>query len=179
MDLSYRWRILVDYYCKQCGGGFSSSKPDPQFCSHKCYIDYAREEMADRARALWGCPEFRSKIQSARQAAGYPDTNRPEAVAKRKMRTACKNWIRRSLFPKNGACSSTILGYTANELKVYIESKFQEGMSWLNYGDWEVDHIFPVSRFPIGTPVAVVNALENLQPLWTPENRRKGNQVPV
>jgi len=35
-----------------------------------------------------------------------------------------------------------------------------------NYGEWHIDHIYPVSKFDKDTPTNIVNALNNLQPLW-------------
>ena len=59
-----------------------------------------------------------------------------------------------------------LLGYSAIELKGYITKLFTESMTWDNYGEWHIDHIKPVSSFPIETSMNVVNALSNLQPLW-------------
>jgi len=39
-------------------------------------------------------------------------------------------------------------------------------MSWENHGEWHIDHIKPVSSFDKDTPMNIVNALSNLQPLW-------------
>lgn len=69
-----------------------------------------------------------------------------------------------------------LLGYSAIQLKEYIESLFTEGMSWDNYGEWHLDHIKPVSSYDCETPVEVVNSLENLQPLWAFDNLSKGNK---
>jgi hypothetical protein len=69
-----------------------------------------------------------------------------------------------------------LLGYSAIELKEYIESLFVEDMSWDNYGEWHIDHIKPVSSYDSDTPVDVVNNLENLQPLWAFDNLSKGNK---
>lgn len=64
--------------------------------------------------------------------------------------------------------SSTIdlLGYSYKELKEHITSLFTDGMSWDNYGEWHIDHVKPLSSFDDNTPIHVVNALSNLQPLW-------------
>lgn len=70
-----------------------------------------------------------------------------------------------------------LLGYSAIQLKEYIESLFTEGMSWDNYGEWHIDHIKPVSSYGSDTPVDVVNSLENLQPLWAFDNLSKGNKI--
>lgn len=69
-----------------------------------------------------------------------------------------------------------ILGYTAKDLRKHLESKFLPGMSWKNRSEWHIDHIKPVSAFitdGINDP-AIINALDNLQPLWAEDNMRKG-----
>lgn len=167
---AHRWRILIEHCCEQCGNGFSSEKPNPRFCSHTCYLEYNKTGLGQRASALWTDPEFKLKIQTARRQAGYPDTNRPEAVARRKLRAAAKNAVHRCL---RGHGVFRLLGYTVEQFKTAIEAKFTAGMSWKNYGLWEIDHKRPISNFPTGAPVAVINALENLQPLWKAENRSK------
>lgn len=67
------------------------------------------------------------------------------------------------------------LGYSAIELKRHLESLFTEGMSWNNQGQWHIDHIKPVSKFDPETPMNVVNALSNLQPLWGSDNIKKSD----
>ena len=72
------------------------------------------------------------------------------------------------------------LGYSIDELREHLESRFQEGMSWDNHGrdGWHIDHVKPVSMFDYNS----VNdsgfrecwALANLQPLWAADNIRKG-----
>ena len=59
-----------------------------------------------------------------------------------------------------------LLGYSALDLKNYITTLFTDGMSWDNHGEWHIDHIKPVSSFDPETPMNIVNALSNLQPLW-------------
>lgn len=62
------------------------------------------------------------------------------------------------------------LGCTYDFLKSHIEENFTTGMSWDNYGDWEIDHIFPVSK-------GGSFHYSNLQPLWKEDNRKKGNRL--
>jgi len=63
-----------------------------------------------------------------------------------------------------------LLGYSAIQLKEYIENLFTEGITWENYGEWHIDHIKMVSTFDPETPMNIVNALENLRPLWAKDN---------
>jgi hypothetical protein len=69
-----------------------------------------------------------------------------------------------------------MLGYSAEDLKKHIESLFLEGMSWENWGKWEIDHIKPVSSFDKTTDTKIVNDLNNLQPLWKSDNIKKGTK---
>lgn len=79
--------------------------------------------------------------------------------------------------PKYGR-THELIGYTNEELVSHIESLFKDGMTWGNYGDWEIDHIKPVSLFVKEgeTDPSVINHLTNLQPLWKDENRTKGSK---
>jgi hypothetical protein len=74
---------------------------------------------------------------------------------------------------------SVVIGCTQQELKTYIEKQFTSGMTWDNFGEWQVDHIIPVS---IATTIEELNTLchyTNLQPLWAKDNRNKGASLPV
>ncbi len=51
-------------------------------------------------------------------------------------------------------------------------------MSWDNYGinGWELDHIYPLSRFDLSkeSEQKIACHWSNQQPLWASENRSKG-----
>jgi len=70
------------------------------------------------------------------------------------------------------------LGCTVDQLKLHLESKFQPGMSWDNYGKsgWHIDHIKPLSSFNLQDRVQLQQAVHytNLQPLWASDNLKKG-----
>jgi hypothetical protein len=70
-----------------------------------------------------------------------------------------------------------LLGYSAQDLKEHLESKFLEGMSWNNRSEWHIDHIIPVSSFNKSEKMSVVNSLDNLQPLWAKDNLSKGSKI--
>jgi IS30 family transposase len=62
-------------------------------------------------------------------------------------------------------------------LRIHIEKQFKEGMSWDNYGEWEIDHIVPL-KYQNPTLEQLVERFHytNLQPLWATENRSKSNK---
>lgn len=69
-----------------------------------------------------------------------------------------------------------ILGCTLNEAKNYIESLFEEGMSWENHGEWHVDHIRPVASIDPDNEedIKQVSSIFNLRPMWAIDNILKG-----
>jgi len=71
-----------------------------------------------------------------------------------------------------------LLGCTIEELRVYIEKQFVEGMTWENWSQfgWHLDHILPLSSFNLSDPDQLKKACHftNLQPLWWRDNIIKG-----
>jgi hypothetical protein len=69
------------------------------------------------------------------------------------------------------------LGCSIEDFKTYITTKFSPGMTWDNYGEWELDHIIPLSRFNLTDRNQLLMALNytNYQPLWKIDNIRKGD----
>ena len=81
---------------------------------------------------------------------------------------------------RNPATSRYIprIGCTSEAFKKHIESKFQDGMSWSNYGGkngWVLDHIKPLCRFDLSTDEEINKASHytNVQPLWYYQNSAK------
>lgn len=82
---------------------------------------------------------------------------------------------------KGGRRRNEILGYTTSELCAHLEKQFLPGMTWANYGEWHIDHIVPLSAHNYETPDDIdfkkAWALSNLQPLWAPDNIKKGARL--
>lgn len=72
------------------------------------------------------------------------------------------------------------LGCSVEEFRSYIEERFQEGMSWDNWGKttWHLDHIKPLSHFDLRNREEFVEAVHytNIQPLWARDNLRKNDR---
>jgi 5-methylcytosine-specific restriction endonuclease McrA len=58
-----------------------------------------------------------------------------------------------------------------------MESLFKEGMTWDNYGEWEIDHIIPLSSSNSEKELNKLFHYTNLQPLWAVENLKKKNRM--
>ncbi len=79
-----------------------------------------------------------------------------------------------------------ILGCSFDEFKIYLESKFEDWMTWENKGlyngelkyGWDIDHIIPLSTAKTEEDVIKLNHYTNLQPLCSKLNRNvKKNQI--
>lgn len=82
---------------------------------------------------------------------------------------------------KSNKSWTKLVDYSLSELVQHLESKFQDGMNWENYGEWHIDHIIPVSKFNIISlecdEFKKCWSLDNLQPLWAYDNIIKSNNV--
>lgn len=104
------------------------------------------------------------------------------SILSRKISKRMSFHIWRSLkHTKNGKRWETITGYTVTDLQKHLESQFQDGMSWDNYGKWHIDHKIPVSRFKYESfndiEFKKCWSLENLQPLWKKDNMSKSSKT--
>ena len=79
---------------------------------------------------------------------------------------------------KSLACEQ-LLGVSLSDAKQKIESQFDGGMSWSNMGKWHIDHWYPLNKVDRSNPAhcVAVCRIENLQPLWGPENAEKHAKV--
>lgn len=82
---------------------------------------------------------------------------------------------------KKDSSMFTMVGCTPEEFRVYLESKFLEGMSWDNYGidGWHIDHIIPISSANTLEDVKKLCHHTNFQPLWAEDNLKKSNKILV
>jgi hypothetical protein len=97
------------------------------------------------------------------------DINR---IIAHKLRTRIRRAVKTGSAIKNLGCS-------VPELKAHLEKMFSEGMTWENYGKWEIDHIKPLSSYNLEILEELKSACHylNLQPLWKADNIRKSAKL--
>lgn len=102
-----------------------------------------------------------------------------------KLSVNIKNSIRKSINGKKYTKKSRsfeILGCSFEELKQYLENKFESWMNWENHGNpkdgifepnktWDIDHIIPLISANNEEELLVLNHYTNLQPLCSCVNR--------
>jgi len=106
--------------------------------------------------------------------------NRRNKDSKKRLINSQRTRVRQALKAmKKSNRTMDLVGCSAIQLKDYIESKFQDGMSWDNYGKygWHVDHIRPCASFDLSDPSQQEECFHytNLQPLWAKDNLSKGS----
>lgn len=72
-----------------------------------------------------------------------------------------------------------LLGCSIEFFRSHLESSFQPGMTWENYGPtWHVDHIRPCASFDLSNPAQQKDCFHwsNCQPLFAKENLQKGDK---
>lgn len=91
------------------------------------------------------------------------------------LRTRVKNALKNNY--KSGSAVED-LGCSIEEFKVYLESKFTDGMNWGNYSQWHIDHIKPLCLFDLTDPIQFRQACHysNLQPMWALDNLKKSSK---
>ena len=92
------------------------------------------------------------------------------------VRTTIYMAFRKSGYKKSAA-SESLLGCTMDEFKAYIQSQFEPGMTFDNYGEWHIDHKVPLKLAQSIEEIAALNHYTNLQPLWAIDNLQKGERI--
>lgn len=102
----------------------------------------------------------------------------PIARLERKLRNDLRKRLK---CGKHGHRSWDLVGCTVAELKRHIESQFEPGMTWENWGyrGWHIDHRTPLASFDLSKSEQVKAAFHftNLQPLWAGQNLSKGAKL--
>jgi hypothetical protein len=73
--------------------------------------------------------------------------------------------------------TKSIIGIEMDDFKSYIESLFTNDMSWDNYGEWDIDHIIPLSFAKNEDELIKLCHYTNLQPLNGIDNIIKSNKI--
>lgn len=160
---------------------------DPERFRLKSRKRYANNPV--RAREL--ATESRNRnvaAARARDRARSPQKNKrmaerfkadPMLRLEHRLRNRISSAIRRSASAKSDS-SRVLFGCSTTDLMIYLESKFEPGMSWQNYGNvWHVDHIMPCAIFDFSKPEHQRRCFHfsNLQPLFARDNLSKNAKV--
>jgi 5-methylcytosine-specific restriction endonuclease McrA len=98
----------------------------------------------------------------------------PKGIINHRVGTSIRETLKGT---KNGQKWQLLVGYTLDNLRKHLESRFLPNMSWENMADWHIDHKIPIAAFNFSSPSDIdfkrCWALSNLQPLWSKQNISK------
>lgn len=167
---------------KQKMKGNRPPKPRDQQIRNREYIKQKklndpiyREKCLKRKREKANTEESRKKARIQRKKWLENPTNRIAKNMRDRMRSALKG-----LSKKSSTLNMT--GISFEDFKLYLESKFEPGMCWENYGsDWHIDHIIPCNffNFELEEHQKICFYYKNLQPLWAKDNILKHDNITI
>ena len=111
-------------------------------------------------------PKYNSQYEKQRRK------NDPLFYIRKKVRNRLRDYLKNK---KNKTVD--YLGCSFEELKVYLENKFEINMNWDNRNLWHIDHIIPLSSAKTEEELYKLCHYTNLQTLWAEENLKKSNKI--
>jgi len=139
--------------------------------------DRINKYQSERVKKLRLGPLGDAYREKRRQSRKRLFENNPQARIANAMRARVKVAIVGSV---KSDTTENLLGCSFEFARMWIESKWNPGMSWENYGTkgWHIDHIKPCASFDLTDPKqqALCFHFLNLQPLWAIENLKKSDK---
>lgn len=150
----------------------------------KYNIQYNQDHTKEKS--IYNCKYFQdNKIKISQYQNKYKKNKRiisPQFKLRCNLSIMIAKSFKRNNLSKNNQTISQYLFYTIQDLKLYLESKFESWMTWENYGrynsktwndqdastwTWNIDHIIPQSTFNY---ISIQD--ENFKKCWSLDNLR-------
>lgn len=163
----YKDKVYYRGECKPCNLSTQSSNQAAQ-------IKYRNSEKGKAVKSAYKKTEKYINQQNEYGKKRYKEDRK--FALKKNLRDRLSKALKSKKWKKNTKFSEYI-GCTLDELKTHIQLKFTEGMTWDNYGEWEIDHIYPLSLAKTEEEMYKLCHFSNLQPLWRSDNIKKSNKV--
>jgi len=172
-------------YCKLC----MKKENKKNYINHKdAWYErskqYSKTDANKKYRREWAKNKYDTneehRQQCIKNAVNYErkmlDTN-IEYKIKHVLRSRIRDALKKHLANKYRN-TDDLTSCTMEELKIHLEAKFTEGMSWENHGEWHLDHIKPCCSFDLKNEEEQKKCFHytNLQPLWAVDNLSKGGK---
>lgn len=164
-------------YCKVCskdaGNIWDSLHKKPRKRQKHQYYQQNKEDLLKKQASY--------RLKNKDKIAKYFRKRRSSDIEFR-LRQNLRNRLNRALHNKQKTGSAIKdLGCSVIFLRKYLESQFEKGMTWENWGlnGWHIDHVLPLSSFDLKDRIQFKKACnyKNLRPMWARENISKGCKV--
>lgn len=86
--------------------------------------------------------------------------------------------LRRSRVVHPEITTDSAIGCSWAEYVDHIERQLLAGMTWDNYGSWQIDHVEPIAKADLSDlhGALAVFSFKNTRPIWAHENQKKGKR---
>lgn len=161
--------------------GYYEDHRDKILAYQRAYREKNKEKIAEKRKNNYGTQREYTRLYYKLNKERIRETRRrrfaenPSKKIGMSTRKRLQRGIRNNKWSKRTA---EIVGCSLEEFKKHLESTWQEGMTWDNYGKqgWHIDHILPVSSFDLTNNGDLLKCFHysNTQALWSYQNSRKG-----
>jgi hypothetical protein len=184
----------VHGHCRDCQKAVKREwyEQNKQKCLDYCKQEDVKEKaLARQLKKYHSDDKYRkASLKKNRDRRRTPEAREKARLQRQKWMAIPKNRIAQSLRGRirnalNGGPKSDdtrrLLGCDFEFARTHLEAKFSVGMSWENYGEWEIDHIVPCNFFDLSKEEhqRMCFNYRNLQPMWKNENQSKCDKVTI
>jgi hypothetical protein len=182
---SYKDKIYYRGECKECNYQVQKTENKESTRKYRSSEKYkeirkkyrSTEDYKQKAKKYENCPEVKKRrLELRKKRHSFRYYNDVLYKLKIILRNRHYEVLTRNKFSKKGSILK-YLGCDKESLKLHLESKFKENMSWDNYGEWHIDHIIPLSSAQNENELYKLCHYTNLQPLWAIENLKKSDKL--
>jgi len=166
-----------EYYQEKASQQYYNNKEQIAVRQHNYYLK--NKETIQEWYKGW-VSENRDKINQYNKER---KSNNPVNKLSGMIRTKISTNIKKLGVVKDQTSLDTVGTKSWEEFKKHIESQWEEGMNWENYGiganntTWHIDHKIPISSAKTLEEVKKLNHYINLRPMWGSDNIRKSNKI--
>lgn len=128
------------------------------------------------SRIAYACERQRNMLVAIAEKRKQRMQTDPLFAIKERVRGLIRECLKKQGHKKQSR-TVDILGCSIDDFKLHIERQFLPGMTWENRGDWEIDHITPISTATTESELLQLNHFTNMRPLWREANRSKSAKV--
>jgi hypothetical protein len=134
----------------------------------------AEERRKNQLKYYSNLAENRAKAAASAREKYHATKRDPLSVIKRSARNLCSR-IARVYGVRKKFRTQAHLGCTIPHARDHIQKQFKKGMTWDNYGEWNIDHIIPLCAFDLTRENELMQACNwrNLRPMWAEDNLAK------
>jgi hypothetical protein len=124
----------------------------------------------------------RRRNDRCRKMANEAKRRNEQAFPSAKIARTLRARTRKVLVGINKAAATIdLLGCTIEDFRLHLESQFEAGMTWDNYGyhGWHIDHLRPCASFDLTDSAQQYECFnyKNMRPSWRFDNQSKGEKI--